>query len=111
MRYTSRDLRAADIFAMVLVVFGLVLLVIGSIAFATQPDDTDVSVVSKSGEKKVVLKAKSSLPPGVAFAVSGFTLGCLGAALSFKVRQLTRTGGIEPSEYAETEEAKRGHQQ
>ncbi len=102
MRYTPRDLRAADIFAMVLIGFGLVLFVVGAIAFSTRPDDTSASVVSKSPEGKIIPKAKPSLPPGAAFAVSGFTLGCLGAGLSFKVRQLIRTGGVEPSEYGES---------
>jgi hypothetical protein len=102
MRYTPRDLRAADIFAMILIGFGLVLLVVGLIAFATRLDGTSASVVTKSPEGKVTRKAKPSFPPGVAFAVCGFTLGCLGGALSFKVRQLIGTGGVEPSEYGET---------
>lgn len=97
MQYTPRDLRAARLFSIVLIAFSVALLIAGAIIFTTQSEPSPAAGMNASGAK-LALKGKSSLPPGVGFVVCGFTLGCLAAALSFKVRQLVRTGGIEPAD-------------
>lgn len=107
MRYTPRDLRAADMLALILVGIGVAMLAIGVIQFETA-DSTSLSSARESAAQtaKTDIAPKSNAKgfaatPGVRVGVAGFVLGCLGAALCFKVRQLTRTGGVEPAEYGE----------
>lgn len=107
MRYTRRDLRAADMLALLLVGIGVAMLVIGVIQFATADSTSSSSAKETAAQvvkSDIAVKSKDKgfiATPGLRVGVAGFVLGCLGAALSFKVRQLIRTGGVEPSEYGE----------
>jgi hypothetical protein len=91
-------------FSLILVGVGVAMLAIGVLQFATNPPTSQLSA-----DASAALTSKSDAPakskgggfvatPGVRVGVAGFVLACLGAALCFKVRQITRTGGVEPSE-------------
>ena len=98
MQYTPRDLRAADVFALVLVGFGLTLLAFGVIAYVSRPNFATPRAVNNAADAELLSKARTEPPNGLKLGGCGLTLMCLGVALSFKVRQLTRTGGVEPGE-------------
>lgn len=76
--YTKRDIRAADMLAMILVGFGVVLLL-----FAVLPP--------------LLAKNMGGLHLGLGLLSAVFLL--LGTALNLKVRQLVRNAGREPDEY------------
>ncbi len=76
-RYTKRDLRAADLLALVFVGLGFALLLVAVISSAS----------GKGGEGSPVL-----------WIVAGACLA-LGTALHLKVRELVRNKGREPEEY------------
>lgn len=76
--YTKRDIRAADMLAMILFGFGLVLVLFAIFATA----DTGKSAGRAVG----------------AWLIAGVFL-VLGTALNLKVRQLVRTKGVEPTDY------------
>lgn len=76
--YTKRDIRAADMLAMILVGFGVVLLL-----FAVLPP--------------LLAKDKGGVHLGLAILSAVFLL--LGTVLNLKVRQLVRNAGREPDEY------------
>jgi len=106
MKYTPRDLRAADMLALILVGIGVAMLAIGVIQFATtgSAEVATKNSVTQASKSDVAPKSKGAgfvAVPGVRVGVAGSVLGCLGAALCFKVRQLARTGGVEPPEYGE----------
>lgn len=77
--YSKRDIRAADLLAIILFGFGVVLAV-----FA-------------------LLDSASAKGPGSGGAIGSWLMAAvflaLGTALNLKVRQLIRTKGVEPKEY------------
>jgi hypothetical protein len=77
--YTKRDLRAADMLAMILFGFGVVLLCFAILKTTGATDKDGGSVVGT-------------------WIVAGVFLA-LGTALNLKVRQLIRTKGAEPVDY------------
>ena len=112
MQYTSRDLRAADMLAMIFVVVGLVFAVFGGAEFAGEvidnartdnaavaPATSAEPVVDKAAETKSKKASKAArLPPGVGIGVTGLVLLLLGTATNLKVRELKRNGGREPAD-------------
>ncbi|MCA8951435.1 MAG: hypothetical protein KDE27_18145 [Planctomycetes bacterium] len=79
--YTKRDLRAADMLALILVGFGVLLLIFGVMPV----------LLAAAG------KAGGSVRP--ALCVLGGVFVLLGTALNLKVRQLVRNRGRETDEY------------
>ena len=77
--YTKRDIRAADILAMVLFGFGVVLVLFAVLKATGKVGDGGGSVV------------------GLWIVAGVFLL--LGGALNLKVRQLIRSKGVEPVDY------------
>jgi len=75
--YTKRDIRAADMLAMILVGFGTLLLLCGA--------------------KALLLGKVGGTNPAV-WVLAGVFL-CMGAALNFKIRDRVRNGGREPGDY------------
>jgi hypothetical protein len=84
--YTKRDLRAADMFAMILVGFGVVLLV-----FAALP-----LLIGKSGKLASLAKGGGTNP---ALWILAGVFVVLGVALNWKIKQLVRNRGSEPEDY------------
>ncbi len=78
--YTKRDIRAADILAMILVGFGVVLLL-----FAAAP-----LMVAESGKD-------GGSNPALWIVAGVFVI--LGVALNLKIKQLVRNQGREPEDY------------
>jgi len=118
MQHTQRDLRAADVLAMIFVGVGLVLAtfgVIGLVGSASDGDDV-APPVKVAGEGEAASQKAVAGPvkrvkhggwrrAGVAPLVAGIACLCLGGAVCLKVRQLQRTGGREPDEYDGVPEA------
>jgi hypothetical protein len=104
MRYSPRDLRAADMLALILVGVGVAMLALGALQFpSAAPAPVKSSVASDAKDaapaSKMSIKSPHRLAaPGVRLGVAGFVLSCLGTALCFKVRQLIVSGGNEPHE-------------
>lgn len=82
--YSKRDIRAADILAVILFSIGLILLGLAIFETATQPK---VAIDPRAGGVVRVLW----------FFAGTFTL--MGGALGLKVRELARNGGREPVAY------------
>jgi len=78
--YTKRDIRAADMLAMMLVGIGIVL-----VLFAALP--------------VILTKADKNGGSGPALWIAGGVFILLGAALALKIRQLVRNRGREPEDY------------
>ncbi len=77
--YTKRDIRAADMLAMILVGFGVVLVFFAVFKTIGKPGNEGGSVAGT-------------------WIIAGVFLA-LGTALNLKVRQLIRTKGAEPVDY------------
>jgi hypothetical protein len=86
--YNKRDLRAADLLAMILVGLGVIF-----VWFAVD------HLVSPLGFEARFGKRPDGSRTGLGLCVSAVSFLLLGTALNFKVRQLTRTGGREPKDY------------
>lgn len=78
--YTKRDIRAADILAMVLVGLGVLVLLLAALPLG-------FSQLTKGGGSS----------PGLWIAGGVFVL--LGTALNLKIRQLARNAGREPEDH------------
>lgn len=116
MGYSKRDLRAADMLALIFVGLGLALFAYGVVDWVgakggakpgdakneaklvapdqAAPDQPAAPAEPKDGEKA----AGEAEPPDLLPFVLGSVFVALGAALHFKVRQLQRSGGEEPTE-------------
>ncbi|MCC5787966.1 MAG: hypothetical protein JJU33_14835 [Phycisphaerales bacterium] len=111
MGYSKRDLRAADMLALVFVGLGIAIVAYGVVGWVggvggAKPQD------GKDGEKIVApdqaaapagadekkKASEGSDPPDLVPLIFGAVFLALGGALHFKVRQLQRNGGVEPSE-------------
>ena len=115
MSYSKRDLRAADMLALIFVGLGLAAAAFGVIVLASSASDSSTreAVVIRSDD------AKSGVPvvhpgekrpaqtrgPYVAPLVVGGVFLSLGTALNLMVRQLKRTGGNESADYEGVPEA------
>ncbi|MBX3462787.1 MAG: hypothetical protein KF830_06425 [Planctomycetes bacterium] len=83
--YTKRDIRAADMLAMILIGFGLVLILFQVLPLMNAKPDVKVQ-----------------MSPVVWILAGVFVL--LGLALNLKVRQLVRNKGREPEDYPDVPE-------
>ena len=108
MGYSKRDLRAADMLALIFVGLGIAIVAYGVVGWVggAKPQE------GKDGEKIVAPdqagapagadeKKKGSEgadPPDLLPFIFGAVFLALGGALHFKVRQLQRNGGVEPSD-------------
>ncbi len=100
MRYTKRDLRAADILAAILVGLGGLLLVVGIVRLAKTGEKREVATTAAEPPPRTPAKAaKGSLGPGYPEVILGAVFLTLGGALSLKVRALVRNRGRESSDY------------
>jgi hypothetical protein len=86
--YTKRDLRAADMLAMTLLGLGAMLIVFGVVKLTG-------SAASLNAKQQI---DESRIPVSLWVAVASFML--LGMALNLKVRELVRSKGREPEDYA-----------
>jgi lipopolysaccharide export LptBFGC system permease protein LptF len=77
--YTKRDVRAADMLAMILFGFGVVLVLFAIFKMIGKTDKSSGSIAGT-------------------WIIAGVFLG-LGMALNLKVRQLVRNKGVEPVDY------------
>jgi hypothetical protein len=87
--YCKRDIRSADLLAIILFGFGCVLAMMGTFV-AFFPWQSAKDLAPKHGDS-------SATALGLAAAAAIFLM--LGGALNLKVRQLVRHGGREPGEY------------
>ncbi len=107
MQYSQRDLRAADMLALLFVGLGIALVAIGVIRLVTEDSTSAKSkstvAAAESAPRSVAVVDKKaparSVVAGVFPLVIGIVCLCLGTALNLKVRQLKRTGGKEPADY------------
>ena len=92
--YTKRDIRAADMLALILIGLALVLVI-----SAVLPQFAGAEGLKGwKGMKAVENAAPHTRTVGLWVAASVFL--ALGGALHLKVRQLVRNGGREPEDYA-----------
>lgn len=113
MGYSKRDLRAADMLALIFVGLGIALFAYGVIGWVgakdgakpqegkgeteiVAPDQAAAPAEAAEADKKEA--AEWSEPPNVAAFIVGAVFLSLGVALHLKVRQLQRNGGVEPSD-------------
>ena len=87
--YTKRDIRAADMLALILVGLGIVFAVLAVLALV----ESSGGDLTKSG--KVIQRGGSS----VGLWLGAVVFGALGTALNLKVRQLVRNKGRESVDY------------
>jgi len=78
--YTKRDIKAADMLAMILVGFGVVLLLLAAMPI----------IAAKSGKE-------GGTNPALWVVAAVFVF--LGVALNLKIKQLVRNQGREPEDY------------
>jgi hypothetical protein len=83
MRYSSRDLRAVDLLAMILVGIDVLCLLLSVVVWAQGRDVNEVA--SKSPNRMFV-----------GYLIGGLVFGCSGLALNLKLRELQKQGGREP---------------
>jgi hypothetical protein len=115
MKYSKRDLRAFDIFALLMFGIGALFFTMGGIRYFTQPNirvavisknksmGSEVVVASKSGDTKGTVETRNW--PAVRTGLLGFVFVALGTAMNIGLRRVARNGDEDASTASRDETA------